>query len=83
MIESAMMRGGGVSHAPRVCMLPDELTSRALKHMTGYPTVQHKLTCARTMGLHQVTGLELGVGLGVGLGLGLGSGLGLGLRVRV
>ena len=56
-----MMRGGGVSHAPRVCMLPDELTSRALQHMTGYPTVQHKLTCARTMGLHQVTGLGVGL----------------------
>ena len=56
MIESSMMRGGGVSRAPRVCMLPDKLTSRALMHMTGYPTVQHKLACARTMGLHQVTG---------------------------
>ena len=45
-----------MSRAPRVCMLPDKLTSRALMHMTGYPTVQHKLACARTMGLHQVTG---------------------------
>ena len=45
-----------MSHAPRVCMLPDKLTSRALKHMTGYPTVEHKITCARTMGLHQVKG---------------------------
>ena len=56
LIESSLMRGGGASSAPRVCMLPNELTSRTLKHMTGYPTVQHKITCARTMGLHQVTG---------------------------
>ena len=56
LIESSLMRGGGASRAPRVCMLPDELTERALMHMTGYPTVEHKITCARTMGLHQVTG---------------------------
>ena len=56
LIESSLMRGGGASSAPRVCTLPNELTKRTLKHMTGYPTVEHKLTCARTMGLHQVTG---------------------------
>ena len=56
LIESSLMRGGGASRALRVCTLPNELTKRTLKHMTGYPTVEHKLTCARTMGLHQVTG---------------------------
>jgi hypothetical protein len=56
LLESSLMRGGGASRAVRVCTLPDELTTRTLKHMTGYPTVEHKLTCARTMGLHQVTG---------------------------
>ena len=58
LIESSLMRGGGRGanrSPPRVCTLPDALTRRALKHMTGYPTVAHKLTCARTMGLHQVT----------------------------
>ena len=56
LIESSMMRGGGPSRAPLVCTLPDKLVAGTLKHMTGYPTVEHKLTCARTMGLHQVTG---------------------------
>ena len=53
LIESSMMRGGGSSRAPLVCTLPGKLTEGALYHMTGYPTVEHKLTCARTMGLHQ------------------------------
>ena len=56
LLESSLMHGGGASSAPRVCTLPNELTKRTLKHMTGYPTVQHKITCARTMGLHQVNG---------------------------
>lgn len=53
LIESSLMRGGGSSAAPRACTFPEKLAKRALKHMTGYPSVKHKLACARVMGLHQ------------------------------
>jgi hypothetical protein len=42
---------GGAVAAPRVCTFPRNLVRNALAHLSGYPSVFHKLACARVDGL--------------------------------